>query len=68
MTPSIGRIVHFNSTTDDGKPTPFAALIIDVHSATCVTLQVCNPGGTWTTQRSIELGTAPGSWAWPART
>ena len=59
--------VHFNTSNDDGTPRVDAALVIAVHTDTCVTLQTCNPWGTWTTKSSVSEGTSPGSWMWPPR-
>lgn len=60
--PSIGRIVHFNNAG-----IPNAAIIIAVHSDTCVSLSACNSSGTWSSHTSLELGDAPGSWCWPPK-
>ncbi len=60
--PSVGRIVHFN--TESG---PHAALVIAVPTDAGPTLQVCNTGGTWSTQTNVTEGTLAGQWMWPPR-
>ncbi len=67
--PSVGRIVHFHASKDAPAE---AALVIVVHSDTCINVSKCNSGGTWGTATSLPLeGSIPEStgafWRWPPR-
>ncbi|MDA8106190.1 MAG: hypothetical protein M0Z71_12535 [Nitrospiraceae bacterium] len=69
MGPTIGRIVHYKITEKEVRP----AIIVKVHSETCVNLQVFYDGGNdaalspigmvWKT--SIVQGNGVGEWQWP---
>lgn len=61
------RFVSYNRDNGDGTIVDEAAMIVAVHSDTCVTLVCWNEGGTCTTMRSVEHGTAAGQWSWPPR-
>jgi len=59
MVPTIGRIVHFKAAEDVVRP----AIITEVHSDTCVNLQVFQPGqDNWRT--SVTQGEGVGQWQW----
>lgn len=73
MKPSIGRVVHLNvavPSADGSTPdaiTQHAALVVAVHGDACVSLCVFDPCGGTSHASSVSLGTAPGTWAWPAK-
>lgn len=65
MSPTVGRIVHYDSPYyADKKILP--ALIIDVHSDTCVSIQVFNGTGA-TFETSVIMGNSKGQWSWPPK-
>lgn len=64
MKPTIGRIVHYK--TDDGTTLP--AIILAVHSDTCVNLEVFGAGLLEDSQpTSVLEGTGTAQWQWPPR-
>lgn len=74
MTPTIGRIVHYNVAATDrylrgsesDKVLP--AVIVRVHDSTCVNLRVEPDREGYTVWRErVMLGTGPGQWCWPVR-
>ena len=76
--PSVGRIVHYHPSAinrdgavakDPDQDQPNVAIIIYVHSATCVNLYVVNKWGTANSHTSICEGgpDQPGTWSWPPR-
>jgi len=73
MSPTIGRIVHYQahgSPNGQHKSVPRAAMVTAVHSDTCVDLCVINPTGFFFNQSSMldESETpAGGTWHWPPR-
>jgi hypothetical protein len=73
MTPSVGRIVHYQAHgSPDGthRSVPRAAVVTEVHNNEVVSLCVLNPTGLYF-DRSIVLdeSEAPkgGTWHWPPR-
>ncbi len=70
MKPSIGRIVHFHASKDAPAE---AAIVIAVHSDTCINVSKCNAAGTWSSQTSVLLADSGGEgytgsfWAWPPK-
>ncbi len=73
MTPSIGRIVHYQAHgSPDGThlPAPRAAIITEVVNETKISLCVMNPSGLFFNQGCIlDEAEAPkgGTWRWPPR-
>lgn len=73
MKPSIGRIVHYVTSTK----AHVAAIITAVWSDTCVNLRVFYDGsnnqegntqwGEWVTSKSLDESMQPGTWHWPER-
>lgn len=67
--PSLGRIVHFNYLEKNGNLVASAAIIVHVHSDTCVNLKVFakdyNEQDTIIT--SVVYGAYNYSWSWPPR-
>lgn len=71
MTPSIGRIVHYQSYGTPGGeylPEPRAAVITEVAEDGSVGLAVLNPTGFFF-NRGVPFAEAPtpGHWNWPPR-
>lgn len=73
MTPTIGRIVHYQAHgSPDGthKSVPRAAVVTEVFSDTKVSLFVMNPTGLFLNV-GVELDESPapkgGTWHWPPR-
>jgi hypothetical protein len=69
MQPTVGRTVHYFSYGTPGgeyKSEPRAAIITQVHNATCVDLCVLNPTGMFFNQ-SVVQGQDGGKWDWPQR-
>ena len=71
MTPTIGRIVHYQSHgSPNGQPLPAprAAIVTEVFSDTVVSLCVLNPTGMYF-DRSAPFSAEPkaGHWSWPPR-
>jgi hypothetical protein len=66
MQPSIGRIVHYNGPEGDG---PHAALVVKVHSASCVDLQIFPQDGDPLRINSVvdTEHDSKGRWSWPPR-
>ena len=73
MTPSIGRIVHYQAHgSPDGtyKSVPRAAVVTEVFSDKCVSLCVLSPGGLlFNANCMLDESEEPkgGSWRWPPR-
>lgn len=78
MSPTIGRIVHYQAHgSPDGthKPAPRAAIVTEVINDTCVSLCVLNPSGMFFNQSCLfddgdaANGVAPkgGTWRWPPK-
>lgn len=73
MTPTIGRIVHYQAHgSPDGKhkSVPRAAVVTEVHSDQCVSLCVLNPTGMYfNTKNELDESETPrgGTWHWPPR-
>ncbi len=73
MTPSIGRIVHYQAHgSPDGthKPAPRAAVITEVTDDSTVSLCVLNPTGFFFNLGcKLDESETPkgGSWRWPPR-
>jgi hypothetical protein len=74
MTPTVGRIVHYVAYGTPGGEYQAgahrAAVVTQVHSASCVDLCVFNPTGLhFVTSRLYEHEDkkAPGTWHWPER-
>jgi hypothetical protein len=68
MKPSIGRVVHYYASA--GQVKPFAALITDVHSDTCINVAGFNNGNTQFGQTSVCYNEDPTSgmrWVWPPK-
>ncbi len=69
--PTVGRIVHF--WAPDGVANPLAAIIVRVHSDTCVNLSVFDDGTARYTAGGVNsavkrtAAAEPGAWDWPAR-
>lgn len=66
MFPTVGRIVYYKSYGTPGGEYPSvdrAAIITQVHNATCVDLCVFNPTGQFFNQR-VTQGLNPGQWDW----
>lgn len=60
-------MVDFRSSPDAA---PEAAMIVCVHSDTCVNLAVWNSTGSQRSETSVQLkddATTGSSWAWPTR-
>lgn len=69
MQPTVGRIVHYFSYGTPGgeyQSEPRAAIITQVHNATCVDLCVLNPTGMFFNQNVVQ-GQDRGKWDWPPR-
>lgn len=73
MTPTVGRIVHYQAHgSPDGthKSVARAAVITEVFNDACVSLCVLNPTGMYF-NTSIMLDESPeprgGTWHWPPR-
>lgn len=63
MKPSIGRIVHYNSSHGTA-----AAIVILVHrDESIVNLQVFDPSGRIRSVAAVEQGDSLGQWNWPPR-
>jgi hypothetical protein len=63
--PSIGRLVHFQPTTEGAKA---PAIITAVHSDTCVNLRVFSDDDHPIERvTSVVQGTGARSWSWPER-
>ena len=62
--PSIGRIVHTVGSFAQTDGQPYAAIIIYVHSPTCVDLQAFDGGDGPGVMRQAILGR---DWIWPPR-
>lgn len=70
MTPSIGRIVHYQSYGTPGGeflPAPRAAIIAAVHPDGACDLVVLNPTGLFFNTCPFAEEPTPGSWNWPPR-
>ncbi|AYR01069.1 hypothetical protein SEA_LEMOND_3 [Mycobacterium phage LeMond] len=72
MSPTVGRIVHYQSYGTPGGeflPEPRAAIVTEVLDHGDVSLCVLNPTGMYfnTAVRHAEVPT-PGCWNWPPRT
>ena len=71
QTPTVGRIVHYQSFGTPGgeyKPEARAAVVTRVHSDTYVDLCVLNPGGIFfNTSVQFDADGKPGTWRWPPR-
>ncbi len=73
MTPTIGRIVHYQAHgSPDGthKPEPRAAIVTEVFSDSCASLCVVNPHGFFfNTSCMLDESDSPkgGTWRWPPR-
>ena len=77
MTPSVGRIVHYQSYGTPGGeflPEPRAAIIAAVHGSDdiagdkrFVDLVVLNPTGLFFNTCPFAEEPTPGSWNWPPR-
>jgi hypothetical protein len=61
MTPAIGRVVHFHTSTG-----PQAATITAVNGK-ALTLHVMPPGGPAYDVEGVLEGTQVGSWSWPPK-
>lgn len=64
MKPSIGRVVHFWENEKEN-----AAMVVRVHSDTCVDLHVYKQAGGEEHATSIELGGKDKNrtWSWPEK-
>ena len=78
MTPTIGRIVIYNSTKDEKEQmrlnganiqNQLPAVVVAVWSDTCVNLKVITDGpkGTELWKTSALLGESEGNWNWPVK-
>ena len=75
MTPTIGRIVHYQSFGTPGGeflPQPRAAVIVDLcpdvfPSGLGVTVCVLNPSGIFFNTVDYSEEPKPGHWNWPPR-
>jgi hypothetical protein len=72
VTPSIGRIVHYQAYGTPGgefKSVPRAAIITDVHDAELgdVTVCVLNPSGLFFNRVQYSDPPKSGCWSWPPR-
>lgn len=75
MTPSIGRIVHYQrrnlAFTEgvEGSIVPEAALIVQVHNESLVNLQIFSGNGSTEFKTSVRLGDEgeANTWIWPPR-
>lgn len=68
--PSVGRIVHYYSygTPRGGfKSAPRAAIVVEVHSDTEVTVCVLNPSGIFFNKVAYSAEPKAGCWSWPPR-
>lgn len=66
MYPTTGRLVYYKSYGTPGGEFPSvdrAAIITQVHNATCVDLCVINPAGFFF-NTSVVQGDNPGQWDW----
>lgn len=66
MTPTVGRIVYYKSFGTPGGEFPSvdrAAIVTQVHNATCIDLCVLNPTGMYFSQNVFQ-GPDPGQWDW----
>lgn len=63
MKPSIGRIVFFVSNLGVTHP----AIVIAVHSDTCVSLEVFGLPAGERVVTSVTHGPKLGQWSWPTR-
>lgn len=64
MKPTIGRIVHYKTRDSLGYEQTLPAIVLVVHSDTCVNLQVF---GINAVETSVCMGDDVGSWSWPPR-
>jgi len=66
MKPSIGRIVHYYGSEGDG---PHAAIVVKVHSDSCLKLQIFPQDGESIRIDSVVSiqGDSNGRWEWPPR-
>ncbi|MFE5290359.1 hypothetical protein ACFRAQ_35870 [Nocardia sp. NPDC056611] len=71
MTPSVGRIVHYQSYGTPGGeylPEPRAAVITAVGDGNVVGLAVLNPTGMFFNESvPFAENATPGHWNWPPR-
>lgn len=71
MTPTVGRIVHYQSYGTPGGeflPEPRAAIITAVMTHSTVGLAVLNPSGLFFNEYvPFSEVPAPGHWNWPPR-
>ena len=74
--PTIGRIVHYNTTEADRKyfqvdrgneSKQLPAIVVAVWSDTTVNLKVIGDARSDLWKTSVTLGTGEGTWEWPAR-
>lgn len=67
MHPTVGRIVLYRLEDGSGKEVP--AIVTEVHSPTCVSLQVFphEDVGALTFKSSVVQGTGRRMWLWPPR-
>jgi hypothetical protein len=64
--PTVGRVVYYKSLGSPGgeyASVDRAAIITQVHNATCVDLCVLNPTGLFF-NNSVTQGSAGGQWDW----
>jgi hypothetical protein len=70
VSPSVGRIVHYQSYGTPGGeflPAPRAAIIAEVHEDGEVTVVVLNPTGLFFNRVPFAAEPTPGHWNWPPR-
>lgn len=71
--PSVGRIVHYMTRGSADRvypPVPFASIITQVHTDTCVDLVTFGPSGMrfeTSVQFDVNHMNQPGTWHWPKR-
>jgi hypothetical protein len=70
-TPTVGRIVHYQSYGTPGGehlPEPQAAIVTKVHNLTQVDLAVFYDNGlSFKKNVNQSVGAVPGMWNWPPR-
>jgi hypothetical protein len=71
MTPTVGRIVHYQAYGTPGgefKSVPRAAIVAAVHSDDDCDIVVFNPGGLFFNNHCKRTDEpTPGCWNWPPR-
>lgn len=66
MFPTVGRVVYYKSLgspNGEFESTDRAAIITQVHNATCVGLCILNPNGMYFNE-SVVQGQEAGKWDW----